>query len=428
LQVSAAGLAGLATSGWLSRLAAETATDSHRKRSVILLWMNGGPSQMDTFDLKPGHANGGPVKEIETAVPGIKISEHLPKVAARMKDLAVLRSMSTKEGDHGRATFLLKTGNLPQGAIEFPSIGSLLAKELHDDAAELPGYVSISSARFLSAGAYSAGFLGPRYAPLFVGDGNFFGNVAQRDVAAQLKVQDLGPADGVGRETAATRAELLRDLEGDFLARHPGAAADGHRSAYDQALRLMKAEAAQAFDLADEPAKLRDSYGRNLFGQGCLLARRLVERGVPFVEVSLSNWDSHGNNFDQVKGLCGTLDPAWATLMDDLRDRGLLATTTVVWMGEFGRTPKINPQKGRDHFPNAWSVVLGGGGIQGGQVVGLTSPGGEEVKDRPISVADLLATVCKAIGVDHEKQNDSNVGRPIRIVDKSAKPVREVLS
>jgi uncharacterized protein (DUF1501 family) len=190
----------------------------------------------------------------------------------------------------------------------------------------------------------------------------------------------------------------------------------------------MRTEAAAAFDLSGEKPTLRDKYGRNRFGQGCLLARRLVERGVPFVEVTLGGWDTHVNNFEQVKTLCQTLDPAWSTLMDDLKDRGLLDSTLVVWAGEFGRTPGINPRQGRDHYPVAWSVVLGGGGINGGQAVGKTGQDGMAVEDRPVSVPDLLATVCLATGIDPTKQNLSNVGRPIRVVDQSARPLREVLA
>ena len=182
------------------------------------------------------------------------------------------------------------------------------------------------------------------------------------------------------------------------------------------------------FDLTAEPDKTRDKYGRNLFGQGCLLARRLVEKGVPFVEVTLGNWDTHGQNFDLVKGLCGTLDGAWASLMTDLKDRGLLDSTLIVWMGEFGRTPKINQGRGRDHYPNAWSTVLAGGGIKGGQAVGKTSADGTTVEDRVTTTVDLLATACQALGVDWKKMNMSNVGRPLPIVDKTAKPVTEVLA
>jgi hypothetical protein len=411
------------SSGWLPLLAASTADHPERKRACIVLWMSGGPSQTDTFDPKPEHANGGPFKAISTAAPGVKIGEHLPLVAAQMQHLAVLRSMATKDGDHGRATLHLRTGNLPQGAIEFPVFGSLVAKEKMQADADLPGYVSITPRGFGGA-AVSAGFLGPQYAPLVVGgDGDVYGGDS-----GGLRVENLGLPRRVTQQRAEERRGLLDDLEADFLASRPGTATQSHQSAYQRAARLMRDSAARAFDLSDENARLRDRYGRNRFGQGCLLARRLVERGVPFVEVTLGGWDTHDNNFAQVKSLCQTLDPAWATLMADLKDRGLLDTTTVVWMGEFGRTPGINPRNGRDHFPNAWSVVLGGGGIMGGQTVGKTTKDGMAVDERPVAVTDLLATICLALGIDPKKQNMSNVSRPIRIVDQAAKPVKEVLA
>jgi hypothetical protein len=388
--------------------------------------MAGGPTQTDTFDPKPGHANSGPLRAIRTAADGVQIGEHLPLVAARMNDLAVVRSMATREGDHGRATLHLRTGNLPQGAIDFPVFGALVSKELEQPGGDLPGYVSITPR--VGAAALSAGFLGPQYAPLVVGNGGGEFDTAAGGEAAGLRVENLGLPARVSATRAAERLALLDESESDFLTSRPGAATASHRSAYQRAVRLMRESAAKAFDLSDEDAGLRDRYGRNRFGQGCLLARRLVERGVPFVEVSLGGWDTHDNNFAQVRNLCGILDPAWATLMADLKARGLLDTTTIVWMGEFGRTPGINPRNGRDHYPNAWSVVLGGGGIKGGRAVGRTGRDGMAVEERPVSVPDLLATICLAMGVDPTKQNPSNVNRPIRVVDQSANPVREVLA
>jgi uncharacterized protein (DUF1501 family) len=246
-------------------------------------------------------------------------------------------------------------------------------------------------------------------------------------------VQDLAPPDGVGADQLNSRINLLQEMEREFVARHPGVSPQSHQTAYDRAVRLMRTAAATAFNLSEEPAATRDAYGRNLFGQGCWLARRLVERHVPFVEVSLGSfagnnlgWDTHNQNFDAVRRLSEILDPAWGTLMEDLRDRGLLETTTIVWMGEFGRTPRINPQQGRDHYPNAWSTVIAGGGIKGGRVVGRTSADGTTVEGEPVTVPDFLATVCRALGVDHTKQNMSNVGRPIRLVDISTRPARPV--
>jgi hypothetical protein len=432
LRLSTAGVLGASMSGWMETLAADVANNPQRKRSCILLWMAGGPSQTDTFDLKPGHANGGPFKEIATSVPGIKIGEHLPRVAQHMKHMALVRSMSTKEGDHQRATFYLRTGYLPQGPIQYPTLGSLISKELGSDDSALPNFVSIAPNRFLSPGAFSSGFLGPQFAPLTVGDGTGF--VQGNNYEQALKVQDLQPPSEVSREQADARIDLMHGLAQNFVSSRPGIAPLSHQAAYARAVRLMRTDAAKAFDLHDEPTQVRDKYGRNLFGQGCLLARRLVERGVPFVEVSLGftnevpvGWDTHQDNFNSVKKLCGILDPAWAALMSDLEQRGLLDSTLIVWMGEFGRTPKIQ-DTGRDHFPAAWSTVLAGGGIKGGQVVGKTSKDGNKVEERAVAVTDFLSTVCRALGIDPEKQNPSNVGRPIRIVEKTAKPITEVLA
>jgi hypothetical protein len=398
--------------------------------------MSGGPSQMDTFDLKPGHANGGPYKEIDTNVPGIKISEHLPKIAKFMDQMAIVRSMTSKEADHGQATYYVHTGYQARGPIRYPTLGSLVAKEIGSEDAELPNFVSIAPFRAFNAAAHGPGFLGPRYAPLIVGDSGLTLGMARNadDYEKALQVQDLTPQTGVNRERAEARIRLVQEMQRDFVAEHPGLSPASHQTAYERAVRLMRSAAAKAFDLDEVPAKARDTYGRNLFGQGCLLARRLMERGVPFVEVSLGQlngigpgWDTHGNNFETVRQLSGVLDTAWASLLEDLKANGLLDTTLVVWMGEFGRTPKINGGNGRDHFPNAWSTVLAGGGIKGGQVIGKTSAGGTTVEERPVTVPDFLATICQALGIDPTTQNLSNVGRPIRIADTSAKPIRELL-
>jgi Protein of unknown function (DUF1501) len=437
LKLAASGVMGYSVSGWLGQLAADTADNPDRKRSCILLWMTGGPSQMDTFDLKPGHSNGGPFKEIQTSAPGLRISEHLPKVAKFGDKMAVVRSMSTKEADHGRATFYLRTGYLPQGPIQYPTMGSLLSKELGRPDAALPNFVAIAPYRFFNPAAFSPGFLGPQYAPLIVGDNAVQGQGQPGNTYENsLKVQDLDLPKDVSEKQADARFDLLQGLEKDFAGKHPSVAPNSHLTAYDRAVRLMRTAGAKAFNLDEEPDSIRDRYGRNLFGQGCLLARRLVERGVPFVEVTLAGvpgqqqafgWDTHQDNFNAVKALSGVLDPAWGTLMEDLKSKGLLDSTLIVWMGEFGRTPQIN-NTGRDHWATGWSTVLAGGGIKGGGAVGRTSSDGMEVEDRPVSTPDFLATVAKALGLDPMKQNDSNVGRPIRIADPSAKPIMEVVA
>jgi len=437
LRLATAGVVSFSTSGWIEAMAADTAADPKRRKACILLWMTGGPSQTDTFDPKPGHANGGEFKAIETAAPGVLISEHLPKLAKEMKDIAIIRSMSTKEGDHGRATFNLRTGYMPTGPIHYPTLGALVSKELGSDEAEIPNFISIAPVRSFNPAAFGPGFLGPQYAPLVVGERAVYDPQAPPDARdLSFKVENLNPPTDVDKSRADARLGLLDWMGKDFLAQHPGITPLSHQDAYQRAVKLMRSTAARAFELDEEPAALRDAYGRTSFGQGCLLARRLVERGVPFVEVSLNSsegatgfgWDTHLQNFDAVKKLSGVLDPAWATLMTDLRSRGLLDSTLIVWMGEFGRTPKINKDAGRDHFPNAGTTVLAGGGSKGGQAIGSTGVDGVSVTDRPVTVPDLLATVCKALGVDPSTQNMSDVGRPIRIVDPKAKPIQEVLA
>lgn len=437
LRLSTFATVGYSASGWMKTLADEAASKpkSSQRRSCILLWMPGGPPQTDTFDMKPGHANGGEFKPIDTTVPGIQISEHLPKLAKQMEHLAIVRSMSTKEGDHQRATYLLRTGYLPQGPIHYPTLGSLVSRELGTSELELPNFISIAPNRFLSPAAYNSGFLGPKYAPLIVGEG---ARVREgQDVATSLRVRNLTLPEGIEEAQADTRLNLLKHLEDDFVASRPGVTGRSHQNAYRQAVRMMKSGASNAFSVETEPEELRERYGMNPFGQGCLLARRLVEQGVPFIEVTLSNapgaeggigWDTHQGNFPRVQALSGALDAGWSTLMDDLKDRGLLESTTIVWMGEFGRTPNINGNRGRDHFPAAWSAVIGGGGVKGGQVYGSSSDDGMKVKDNPVSTPDLIATVCRTLGIDPMKQNMSNVGRPIRIADPEATAIDQIVA
>jgi uncharacterized protein (DUF1501 family) len=303
-----------------------------------------------------------------------------------------------------------------------------LAKELGDEAAELPGYVSVipPDVGIGSPAFATSGFLGPRFAPLVLG-----GSQAREDsveIDELLKVPNLSLASGVSAQTASSRLELLRQFDGEFAARRPSIVTEGHRAAIEQAARMMNPVAAKAFQLSGESQATRAAYGQNAFGLSCLLARRLVERGVPFVEVTLDGWDSHIDNFGTVARLGRVLDTAWSTLLNDLHDRGLLDSTLVLCMGEFGRTPRINSAAGRDHFPSAWSLAMAGGGVRGGQAIGKTNDAGTAVEDRPIRTTDLLATVCRGLGIDHLRQNISNVGRPIRIVDKEAEIIREVLS
>jgi hypothetical protein len=430
----AAGLGTASVSPWFPAFAETLVADKQRKRHFILLWMSGGPTQTDTFDMKPGHKNGGEFQEIQTASPGLRISEHLPKLAQFSEQLAVLRGLSTREGDHGRGTYLMKTGQPPMGSpIQHPNIGSSLANQLSQGDLTRPQYVSIAPFRAFNQDAFSPGFLGPRFGPLFVGAADVPGGITTNpDGYPELRVQSLDRSQGVTEERMDKRLAMWTALQRDFLAQHQVGAPKDHHSIYQAAAKFMNSKEARAFDLSEEPETLREEYGNTVFGQGCLLARRLIENGISVVEVSLGytsngvGWDTHVNNFEAVRNLSEELDSGWATLMRDLKERGLLESTTILWMGEFGRTPNINNNAGRDHFPAAWSAVLAGGGIAGGQAYGQTSEDGMTVVDGKISVQDLFATLCEAVGIGSYASNMHPNGRPIPIAD--GLPIQEVLA
>jgi hypothetical protein len=422
------GLLGTTCSGWLPALAAEVAQDPRRRRHCILLWMSGGPSQTDTFDMKPGHVNGGQFKEIATSVPGLRFSEHLPKLAEHANHLAIVRSLSTKEGDHARGTHLVRTGKPPMGEVAYPSIACALAKELAADGSLLPNYVSVAPQLQISPAAFGPGFLGQSYAPAIVGaTGVAAAPNSQPAGLADLKLDDLELPAGVDAKQAARRMELWNTLERKFLAGRSGASFDAHNALYRKAADMMRPEVRAAFDLSSEPDEVRRRYGTGIFGQGCLLARRLVERGVPFVEVGLGDglgWDTHADNFTQVRRLSGELDSGWATLMTELQERGLLESTTILWASEFGRTPAINSTAGRDHFPAAWTCVFAGGGIRGGQAYGRTGADGTTVEENKVGIGDVLATLCQALGVEPELENIT-LDRPIKLAEGT--PIADIL-
>lgn len=374
-------------------------------KSMILLWMQGGPSQFETFDPKPGHQNGGPTQAIETSVPGIRIADNFPLVAKQMADIAVVRSMNNKEGSHPRATYQLHTGYVPAGSVRHPSFGSNIAQQLGDVTSELPSFVSIGATQ-------GAGFLGMDYEPFVVArPGQLPENVA-------LPV----PRDRFDR-----RSELLKKLTSEFASHGSAQLAATHNSLYGKTSRLVLTPEIDTFDISAEPQALQNAYGDSNFGRGCLLARRLVERGVTFVEVRSGNWDTHQNNFEECARNAAEVDPGTAMLLKDLKDRGLLQHTVVVWMGEFGRTPKINPREGRDHYPRAFSMMMAGGGIRGGQVYGASSADGSEIAENPVTVPDLMRTVCKALGVNADHENMSPQGRPLKIVD-GGKEISQLLT
>jgi hypothetical protein len=411
VKLSAAGVLGASTSGWLDILAARAAQSGAKHKAFILLWMDGGPSHKDTFDLKPGTANAGEFRPIPTSVQGVQISEHFPKLARLMQHGAILRSMSTGEGSHGRAKYYLHTGYKEGvGGLQYPSIGSIVSKELGRPEFPLPNVVTIGNR------SYGAGFLGPKHQPLNVID-------------PKRGVENLHPL--VDDKQFGNRLGLLEEMEKGFYKEYQTGSIKAHQTAYHRAVGLMQSKEAKAFDLTREPASSRAAYGTGKFGEGCLLARRLIEIGVSFVEVTLGGWDTHQNNWDRVKQLSAQVDPATSALVTDLKTRGLLDSTLIIWMGEFGRTPHINKRgakPGRDHYPRAWSTVVMGGGIKGGQVIGKTDKEGASVVERPISTLDFMATVCQILGIDYNKTNTAASGRPIRIVDKGANPIKELLA
>jgi hypothetical protein len=369
-----------------------------RAKACIVLWLNGGPSHIDTWDPKPASAAGGPFKAVRTRVDGLLLSEHLPQVAEVAQHLAVIRSMTSREGNHERAQYLVHTGYPPNPTVAYPSLGGWVAHELGDPSFDLPAFVSIKGP------SLSAGFLGVQYNPYIVAD-----------VRQPLQNTDYAPAVNMVR--LLKRKAALEALEDQFAAATGDPKVKARRAVYARALRMMYAPRLKAFELGDEPSASVRAYGDSDFGRGVLMARRLVESGVKFVEVVLDGWDTHKDNFGKTRKLMAELDPALATLVRELDERKLLASTLVMCLGEFGRTPKINDNDGRDHHPAAWSAVLAGGGIRRGLVYGATDAEGDKVVDKPVTVPELMATAATLLGLDPDKELDTPLGRPVTIVD-----------
>ena len=366
-------------------------------KACILLFMNGGPSQFETFDPKPGRPTAGTTGARRTKIAGVRFSENLPELSRRADQLAVVRSLSYREGNHGRARHLVQTGYAPQGTIGHPAIGAQVAEGLAGEG-DLPRCVAIGGP------GQSPGFLGAAFTPFVVAD-------------PRKPVRNIAPAADVSEGRLDRRLELWRHLQSDFGRGRSSPVVAGHEAVVDQAVRMMRARELEAFDLEQEPANVRERYGDSRFGQGCLMARRLCERGVPFVQVTQNGWDTHEDNDARVKALCEELDPAFASLLDDLSASGRLDETLVVWLGDFGRTPRINGRGGRDHYPRVANVVLAGGGIPAGQVIGATDIDGYEVSDRPIGVPDLFRTIFLRLGLDPDTVRMAPGGRPLNAVD-----------
>jgi uncharacterized protein (DUF1501 family) len=364
-----------------------------RKKSIITLWLAGGPSQLETWD----------------PIPGVQIAAHYPKVAAQLEHVAVIRSLVSKEGDHERGAYLLKTGYRPDVTVIHPALGAIACHELPDPAVEIPMFVSLGPAPFRSRG----GYLGNQFDPYHVHEPGQKGNNLEFGVDAARRQRRLNNLEIVSRSFGKGRRLRAEQTL--------------HQHTIDAALRMMGSEQLQAFRLDDEPSAVKAAYGDAAFGRGCLVARRLVEQGVRSVEVSLDGFDTHADNFTGHELRGKILDPALATLIQDLRERDLWQSTVVLVIGEFGRTPKINPLDGRDHWPTGFSCLVGGGGLRAGVAIGETDPSGEK-KDPadPIEVKDLFATVLKTLGVDYAKELLTPIGRPMKLCEGT--PIERLMS
>jgi hypothetical protein len=417
LKLTAAGVVGGASPGWFKELAqASQPARVGQARACILLWMAGGPSQTDTFDMKPGTNFAGEFRPIGTNVPGIQICEHLPRLARHMDKLALLRGMSTGEADHARGSYLMQTGYRQVPATYHPHIGSIVSTEVGRPNFELPNF-------FWLGGRSNAdsGFLGARHGLV---------HIPQIHNERSRNLENVRAP--VNPPLGERRAALLDRLEQRFQEEQHGAEIIvNHRETYAQALRLMRTDKLRAFDVGQESARMRDSYGPSQFGRACLLSRRLVEVGVPFIGIGMGDWDTHNDNWSRMRPNLEVVDQGMSALLTDLQARGLLDTTMVIWMGEFGRDPRINnggTHAGREHYAHAWTTVLAGGGLRVGQAIGRTNASGMEVEDRLVSTADFMATICQAMGIDHTRENTTPEGRPIRIAATGAQPVRELFA
>jgi hypothetical protein len=380
----------------LAPKAAEQRGDE-RAKSLLTIWLGGGPSQLETWDPHPGTKIGGEVKAISTTIPGVQIADLYPQTAEKLHHLSLIRSMVSKEGDHERASYMLHTGYRPEPTLVHPSIGAIAVHERPSDTVEIPQFVSLGDANFPPRG----GFLGDRF------DAYRIFNPGQNG-------QNLSALVEQSRQDR--RLENLNAVSQAFMrGRKTRVEQTLHQHTIDAALRMMTSEQLKAFSVDSEPKELRTAYGDNAFGKGCLVARRLLEVGVRSIEVAMQGFDTHTKNHEGQSARAKTLDPALATLLKDLADRDLLQSTIVLVTGEFGRTPNINPLEGRDHWPNGFSCLVGGGGIPGGIVIGETDPTGDKKQPKdPIEVADLYATILDRLGIEYSKEVLTPIGRPMK--------------
>lgn len=390
--------------------AASSTADAGKAKNVIYLFMSGGMSHLDTFDPKPGQETQGPVETINTKADGVQISEYLPKLANHMDKAAIVRSLNTKTGSHGGGQYFMRTSYTQRSTIRHPGMGAWSLKFGPPHESSLPGNVLVGG----TSNHPGAGFMDPSLSPVHIGD--------PYKGLANSKLPE-----GVSQGQFQRRLQLMERFNRQFRRRYPHGKVQAYTGFYDDAVRLMSSRDLQAFDLSKEQKQIRQAYGMNRFGQGVLLARRLIQHGVRFVEVSYGGWDSHSDNFEQVPSRCSTLDKALSTLFEDLQSRGMLEETMVVVATEFGRTPHINDRNGRDHYPRVFSGMLAGAGIKGGTVYGKTDKKGIAAEENQVGVPDFNATIAKGLGLPLDKNAHSQSGRPFTVADEG-KPIDDLLA
>jgi uncharacterized protein (DUF1501 family) len=410
---AAAGAAMAADMTALNALAGGEVNGALKKtqKRVILLWLAGGPSQLETWDPKPGATTGGPFRSIQTDVPGLRISELMPKMAARMKTTCVIRGLNTKNGDHGSGAQIMMRGRRDEAAVRYPDLGAVVAREMGRPDSKVPDYVTFytqTEGRGFAPG--NSGFLGARYAPMELTTNNY--------------PEYIKRLDGLSAADHAEREDLRAVLGKQFEQGRSSETLSSQAEAYQRVRGIMDSE--KLFDVSLEPQKVRDKYGPTQFAQQALIARRLVEAGVPFVRVARAWWDSHGQNFETHQEMVPELDHVMATLIDDLSDRGLLDDVMVLTLAEFGRTPGINSSLGRDHFASAWSCTASGCGIKRGSVYGKTDPTGNAVTAEEVDAGSLFATIYSALGLDPHK-NYYVGSRPIPLVNPGVEAIESLV-
>lgn len=403
----AAAAATIPTLNFINHLQAHAAEARKNQKACILMWMGGGPPTIDIWDLKPGSKNGGEFKPIDTAAKGVQISEHMPKTAQVFDNLSIVRSMSTREADHERGRYFMHTGYVPNPTVVHPTFGSVISHEAGSKRRdlEIPAFVSID------APSGSPGYMGMSNAPFVVN--------------SQGQIRN---ADGVDPNRLGQRLNMLGVIEDGFISSKRGELPQSHKDVYKKAVNLMTSKQMAAFRVDEEPAEVRDAYGASAFGRGLLMARRLVEQGVPFIEVGgLGSWDLHANVFETLRTQrLPMMDQAIAALVTDLKQRGMINDVTLVWMGEFARTPRINQDVGRDHWAASWSVMIGGGGLKNGQAIGATDADGTSCTTKTYLPGDIWATVSHAMGIPSTIVHTSKNGRPMKIANGGT-PIAELI-